>query len=303
MLRRTDCRLHEHLGNRQRGGFVLLMSLVLIALCAVLLAGIARHSLSLGSNCHEARQQLQRRWGAVSLANAVLTQADQIVAEHLRDRPAELEDKDQVFPIVETVRLGGLDFHVVLDDESRKLSLNRLYLSGGSDKVYEALHRLGQSRAAVRLRPHPDHVRNVTVRPFESWGQVYRLDELPTKEHPAHWLSAAARELTCWGEGRVHYGRCSDRVLEIVARQAAGPVTAARLVDLRNRNPLLELDELLDRLTLRPRQRYRLEGWLTEKSNCYSMWMTVAGPGRAWHELRVAEVTPSGSLDIHPFTW
>jgi len=221
---------------------------------------------------------------------------------------ATLLDKENLFPIVETVRLGQWEFQVVLDDESRKLNLNRLYLGGGSDKVCEALDWLGQSRVAVRLRPHPDHVRNVTVPPFESWGQVYRLDELPTREHPAQWLAPAVGDVTCWGEGRVHYSRCSNRVLEFVAREAAGPVTANRLLRLRSEDPSLGLDELLDCLALRQQQKYRLKGWLTEKSSCYCLWLTAEEPGyplagRAWHELRVAELTPSESLDIHQFTW
>ncbi len=294
---------HRVLANRQRRGFALLMSLVLILLCAILLAGLARYSLSMASDCHEARRELQRHWGTVSLSRTVLTQAQQIVAEHVQDRATRPEDQSPLFPIEETVRLGELDFHVLLDDESRKLNLNRLYLAGGSGKVYEALQGLRQSRAALRLRPHPDHVRNVTVRPFESWGQVYRLDELPTRQHPARWLATAAEEVTCWGDGRVHYRFCSDPVLEIVAREAAGPVTAGRLLRLRSEEPLLELDELLSRLALRQRENYRLRSWLTDQSGCYSAWITVEGPGRAWHELLLAELTPSESLEIHHFTW
>ena len=50
----------------KRDGFVLVMTLVLIAMAAVRLASIAQHSLALSLASHEAAEQLQQRWGAAS---------------------------------------------------------------------------------------------------------------------------------------------------------------------------------------------------------------------------------------------
>jgi len=279
------------------------MSLVLLVLSATLLVGLARHSLSVATESCDRQSEMQRRWGTVSLCKAVLGRADEILARHVDTTSARLRNSDQLYPLVETVRLGDLDFRLRLDDESRKLNLNRVYASGGSDEVSEALRLLGHGGTAATLRPHQGGLRNLLVQPFESWGQVYALDELPGDEHPARWLPANTRYVTCWGNGRVHYSTSSDTVLEVVARNAAGPVTAARLLNLRSRNPSLGLDELLTRLTVRRTEENRLRSWLTDDSSCFSLWIVAEGMGPSWSELAVAEVTASASLQIHRFTW
>ena len=82
--------------SRRRGGFVLLMSLMLIVLAALLLAGLARHSLSVGSQSYETRQELQRRWGTMSLSRAVLYRADQVLNEHERTDSTSVAGREEL---------------------------------------------------------------------------------------------------------------------------------------------------------------------------------------------------------------
>lgn len=288
---------------KRRRGFVLFMALVLIALAVVLLAGFARQSLSLALEAGEAKRDLQLRWGTASACRAILDRAEMILSEHVRRNSQNPGDGRPLYPCSETVRLGEMDFGLVLDDENRKLNLNRVYISGGSEKVYECMHQLGCNMTATRLRPEHDGSPNVARRPFASWGQVHALDELPSEEPPARWLMANTRELTCWGNGRVHFRGSSDLVLAAVAQHATGPVTASRLVNKRRQDPSLELDDLLDSLAIRQREKNRLKSWLTDESLCFSLWITVEGADRSWHQLVVTELTADGSSRHHRFTW
>ena len=72
--------------STRRRGFVLLMVLVLIAIAAMILAGIARHSLGLALEASDARQSLQDRWATVSLERAVLGRVDKILTGHIAEK-------------------------------------------------------------------------------------------------------------------------------------------------------------------------------------------------------------------------
>jgi hypothetical protein len=279
------------------------MALVLVVLAVILLVGFARQSLSLALQASEAKRDLQLRWGTASVSEAILDRAGMILSEHVRRNSANPGDGRLLYPCTETVRLGDMDFRLVLDDENRKVNVNRIYITGGSERVLESMHQLGRGTAATRLRPEQGDLRNVAMRPFASWGQVYALDELPPEEAPARWLMENTGELTCWGSGRIHFRGSSDPALETVARYATGPVTAARLVNKRRQDPSLELDDLLDSLAARLRDKNRLKSWLTDESLCFSLWIAVDGVDRSWYQLVVTEVTADGSSQLHRFTW
>lgn len=287
----------------RRRGFVLFMALVLVTLAVVLLVGFARQSLSLALQASEAKRDLQLRWGTESVSEAVLDRAEMILFEHVRRNSTNPGDSRLLYPCTETVRLGEMDIRLVLDDENRKLNVNRVYITGGSERVLEFVHQLGVSTVATRLRPEHGGSWNVAMRPFASWGQVYALDELPLEEDPARWLMANTRELTCWGNCRIHFRGSSDLALGAVARYATGPVTASRLLNKRRQDPSLELDDLLDSLAARRRDKNRLKSWLTDESLCFSLWISTEGVDRSWYQLIVAEVTANGSSQLHRFTW
>lgn len=289
--------------ERRRGGFVLVATLVLLLLAAMLLASLARQSLSVAAEADDAQQELQRRWGAFSLRVAVLTRPQEILTDFQSARAKTAEEARQLYPLAATVRLGRLDFHLTLDDESRKLNINRLYLTGGTEVVREAMTELQQGARALRLRPHPDDPRKSSLRPFESWGEVYALEELSDRHSPGEWIAANTHSVTCWGGGSIHYAVTSDQVLELMARRAVGPITASRLVDLRHRNPAQTLDKLLDQLAIRQQERDRLKGWLTDRSDCFSLWIDASGAERSWRELAISEITSNGSQHLYRFIW
>jgi hypothetical protein len=65
--------------RKDRNGYVLLMTIVLIAIAALILAGISRQSLLLALKALNAEEDLQRRWGAASCRQAVLMHVKDIL--------------------------------------------------------------------------------------------------------------------------------------------------------------------------------------------------------------------------------
>ena len=277
------------------------MVLVLIAIAAMILAGIARHSLGLALEASDARQSLQDRWATVSLERAVLGRVDKILTGHIAEknlRGLALADR---YPASYSVRLGNLDYELLLDEESRKLNMNGLSSTGGRERVLRTLGLLGQSGAAIWLRPQLGQAPGAPR--LESWGQVFRLEEFSGPDPPPAWLMGNTHCLTCWGDGRLHFRKADDRVLQAGAELAVGPVTAGRLVNLRRQSPNLKLEELLDQLALKQGEKLRLRDRLTDRSACYSLWLTRKGTERTYAALLVAEKSSDGSFRTQRFTW
>jgi len=279
------------------------MSLVLIVIAAVLMAGIARYSLSIALEASDARQSLQDRWASASLSRAVLSRADKLLAQHVSGNTLRDVELASRYPATYTVRLGNLDYELFLDEENRKLNLNGLSSAGGREQVLKTFHLLRQSSSTLWLRSQLGQSQSANTQRLESWGQVFRLEELPDTETPAAWLMANTRQLTCWGDGRIHYRKASDLVLQAGAQAAVGPVTAVRLVNLRRQSPSLKLNQLLDELALRQSEKLRLRDRLTDESTCYSLWLTRKGSERTFYSLMVTEKTGDGSFRVQRFTW
>lgn len=290
---RSDRRRHE-LPARQ--GFVLLMSLVLIALVGILLVGLARQSLLMAAETREATGDLQRRWGTVFLSRALLCDPELLISRHL-DVP---EGQRRQLPIRESLQLGALTFRVTLDDESRKLNINRLRDSGGTQQVLETVQRFAGSGARVELRPV--RATALGVREFDSWGQVLPLLASDDAQPQFDQLQQLSQGITCWGSAKVNVRRCGDEVLRSVGALAAGPITANRLVALRENDPRLGRDELLTKLALNGRKLAILKGWLSDDSDCYSLWILV-GDRRASLDLFVRENAGSESPAVKHFQW
>ena len=277
-------------------GFVLLMSLVLIALVGILLVGLARHSLLMAAETHEAKGDLQRRWGTLFLSRVLLSDPEVLISRRL-DAP---EAQRLQLPICESLPLGELTFRVTLDDESRKLNINRLRDSTGTQQVLETVHRFAGGAARVELRPV--HATTLGVREFDSWGQVLQLSPSDNAQRQFDQLQQLSQGMTCWGSAKVNVHRGADEVLRSVGALAAGPITANRLVALRENDPQLGRDELLTKLALNGRKLALLKGWLSDDSDCYSLWI-LAGERRASLDLLVRENAGSESHTVKHFRW
>jgi hypothetical protein len=121
---------------------------------------------------------------------------------------------------------------------------------------------------------------------FHSWGQVFALNE-PIEAPLPRAVAAATSDLTCWGAGRLNVRRASDKALEQLCSEAAGPDAGRRVLKLRREQPLLKPPELLSRLQLSVEQRRRLEPLLTDQSSCYSLWIHMTCAERSWSEFCV----------------
>ncbi len=283
-------------GSRGRRGFVLLLSLMLIALVGILLVGLARHSLAIAMEGEEARIELQRRWGIVFLSRALLSDPELLLSRRLGANASQAAR----LPIAETLELGQLAFRVTLDDENRKLNINRLRVAGGTRQVLRTIRRFGGGKASVQLQPMRGSP--LAVREFDSWGHVLNIAASSDAEHRYGQIEQLSHTMTCWGNAKINVRRCDNAVLLRAGTLAVDLTTATRLVALRENDPQLDTDALLAKLATNRRKQALLKGWLCDKSDCYSLWILTSGPCASLDQF-VRENADSESQDLKHYRW
>jgi len=288
-----------------RRGYALIMTVVLIAIAALLMAGVARQGLQLAAQASAAQADLQRRWGVFSCQRAVLCQAEEILA---RQEAAQREADGRLggIPAVATeMRLGTMSVALLLADENAKVSLNAIHARRDKETVARVVQEMaGLSGLDVRLRPYRRAADAEHLPAFDSWGQVFALEEGRADTQAPKSLAAATAELTCWGDGKLNLRRASRDALERVCRLEASPTIVGRLLELMSKPSPWKLAGLLDQLRLAEGERQRLEQLLTDRSLCHSLWIVATTQERTSTALYVAQSTGGDqAVETTAFLW
>jgi hypothetical protein len=304
----------------RRHGYVLVVTLALLVLCATVMSGIARSGLRRAIAAREAQDQLQHRWGAVSCRQATLPYAEQILATNER----RLRRFSPSYTT--TVQLGRQRFEIILGDEQAKANVNALLVDDGKElaqtRLREALAGTGLA-AKLLLRPDPvatemraslnaSSARSATqpapLPPaLTGWGQVF--DNVPP---PRLLRSGVASWITCWNNGAVNARRADERALKLAASPPLTTIDIARLTQSRSSllqpgaagpitSPLSNVPPgagaVVDPVsrfltaTQTPQGGGANVGRLTASSACHSVWIVASSERRSWYHLAVLDET------------
>ncbi|HUY31655.1 MAG TPA: hypothetical protein VMV69_02670 [Pirellulales bacterium] len=288
----------------RRRGYVLLMALGTVALAGFLLAGVARHSLLAALTALDAREDLQRRWGAVSCRHAFLDQAETILASLEPDGPNRGVSNACVALRVR-LALGGQTFDLRLADENAKVNLNTVLACRGKEQLLRVCRDLPAPAGALRAElggALTDAGRDGR-RALESWGQVFALAGKNGDAIAPAMVAEATLGVTCWGDGRLNIRIATDDRVNAVARLVASANAARELVNTRRRHPAWKLADWLRSLTLGPRERERFARLFTEQTGCHSLWLHVTAGESSWHEFVIAETSTRGERRLSTFVW
>jgi hypothetical protein len=304
---------HHH-GPRERG-YVLVMTLGLLVLCATLLVTVSRAALRHAGAARAAGQELQRRWGALSCRRAVLPHAEVILAtaEAARRRPMPV--------VATTVRLGDVEFELVVSDEQAKANVNAILANADvprtETRIRQALGGSGLGNE-VRIRATYGAVVVPVVDPRQGGGQAGEsfsptvsgfgqvFEEVPPARlvrRPAGGKFAPADVLTCWGSGAVNARRASDAALSLAGGRSVTQVEINRLIEARERlfherrvetregQPPGEQFGALLQATASESVKNKGNLGLVETSACHSLWVVTRNGRREWYDLAVLDRT------------
>jgi hypothetical protein len=258
----------------RRAGYVLVLTLGLLALATISLAGFARYSLSCASSAKDAADELQRRWGLYSVRRELFERAAQIIDSQVVPGQENAPPWPKPSHRSTSFQLGKHEFSITLADEDAKVNVNAIY-ARQTERTIPTIRRLSQAARAndlvVRLAPQRG-----TGKPFGSWGQVFDLTRaLSPNGGVADRLTRLSDNLTCWGSGRLNLRRASDEAVREIASLALPANKVGELLELRQHWSGQSVEELLRQLDLR-RPQLQASGRLVDcESRHYSMWVTL----------------------------
>ncbi len=270
-----------------RRGFVLLMTLLLIGVAAVALAGVSRASLARQLDALHAQRDLQRRWGTLTCQWAVLPR--------ITDTLSAVE-KESLMPVTEwlgSLPLTGQRFDLVLADEQAKLDVAALAQRVGVSRAERRVHGLLREAGcdvSVRLRPVASQQDRLA--PIGSLAQVLPAASPRSLFEPHRGPAVApTRYITCWGGGKVNYQRAPGPVLHACLEGALTRLEIGELISLRDEIPDLDLPKLTANLDFSKDKKTAMAQLLTDRSSFYSLRVSVRDDKRVWHKLKVSQIT------------
>lgn len=288
--------------HKQRDGYVLIMTLVLIAVAALSVAGIARRSLLVATESIEAEHELQRHWGATSCRRLLLEKADEIFMK----LEAPHEDGRLPWPapskISAQVELAGTTYRLWLSDEDAKLNLNKLrerFPKQSRDIISQVVDPL----TPLQLSPDLSSQARQKKRWYSSWGQVVDLSRAWQAESLEPLMNTTT-SITCWGNRKLNIHRVSDELLLLVASKVVTQGIGQKLLEARTKATSLEWKELVKPLALKRKDELALKAWFDEKSTCYSLWLELDDGHRQWyHQWVLGDQGGSSQESILSFHW
>lgn len=299
------------MNNRTAPGFVLLMTLVLIALAGVALASVGRQSAQQALRAMDLEADLQRQWLIRSTEQVLLPQAETVLSQ--QKHPGELDVQVRATAVV-SFDVQDYAVEITFADEQAKLNPNALLERQSVQQLEPRIQQSLTDLPAVhrpKLAPVTEVERRLNRLP-EDWPGFAGFSQVLPQIGPQQLLPATgtgpAHRITFWGDGRVNVLRAEAAVLAAVLHPEIAPDGLQRLLALRQGDPDASLDLLLDQLSLENETRARVEQRLTDTSATHSVWIRLRDPQRTWDALIVrtgsqASQQPSVPDQIYRLIW
>ena len=284
-----------------RRGYILIVTLFIIAMVGILTVGLARHSMNMAISAVNSESDLQTRWGTASCQRFAIENQQELLSEQIWNEQTNSWVAHPVARSTCEFNFGKQLYLVRLDDESSKLSLNHAIANGSRQKVTGLVRKFARNNLAVALRPLDDtKSRGPTEQPFESWGQVFTSTG-STAISP-DLIRDGSEELTCWSR-QLNFATASDEVLYEATKLLVGGSIARQITDLREKQPELNLEATLRQTNATEVQVGDLRNLLTNRSRTQSVWVTANSPTSTRDTLTIREEFTDTLSRLHSFTW
>lgn len=288
----------------KRDGYVLVVTLVLIVIATVLLAGLARYSLRTALISQQTEEQLQLKWGQASIERVTLSNPESILSQPIVLDEGVVAERQQLSVRDGEITLGGTQFEIRVGDEQAKMNVNLWDVNRTDVELKRLLREFACRDSAVQLSPIESVTQDSNSTRYQSFGQLIDSQAIANPSLAAASTRETTQYLTCWGEGgRINLHSALDEALVETASLAIGRGEAEKLVELRNANPSLQKSEVLDRMQLRYDQREKLDSLLVDKSRAWSVWIRAVKRERETDRFVVKEQIGSSSHRVFVFTW
>jgi type II secretory pathway pseudopilin PulG len=283
--------------RRNPQGFILLTTLLIIAMVGLLTVGLSRHSLNLAVAARTSEKELQQKWGAASCQRFAMGTSS-LLSEQVWDDASSQWKTIPVPRSANTVQLGESLFTVVIEDESGKFNINRSLDTRGRQATASLVRRFARNRngMVVQLRtlqrgrgPMEDQV--------ESWAQVFQM---PSGSDTHFALPQVTQELTCWGQ-QLNYKTATPEVFVETVNPLIGAILTQKLQKILSGEEAGDWETELAAAGANAQQINAVKPLLVASSRTQAVWVESAESNRIW--LTISEEISSSIRRIHSFNW
>ncbi len=259
----------------ERGGYVLIMTVMTMALVVLFLVGIANHSLGLATEAVLQEKALQKRWKSISCQHAILKNARSILRyDELEQKRAIINRAPESATGEDLRRLSQrpsrLEFNVIFNG-----TMNRMVLADESCKinllkVKQLKSREHVSAVVIRFAGRlPIDVSVLSNPMWESWGQFF---DLTAGQGGRAALWTATESITLWGDGNLNARQCSDDVLAESLALVVLRSESRQIVETRQEFPYLKFADVLERTEIDEDSKAKLLSWMVNDSTSFSLY-------------------------------
>ena len=287
--------------RKNRSGYILLTTILIIAMVSILTVGLARQSMNMAIAARSSQRQLQEKWGASSCQRVALASQGALLNPRVWDADQQTWT---VVPIANTessFELGGIRFNVRLNDESAKLNMNQVFEEQGKLRTSQLVRKFSKSGSlVVDLKGMISaNQRGPAEDRFESWGQVF---EVRDGQLELSDLRDATDSLTCWGS-QLNYRTASEPVLVETCKPIIGAALTQRLLGILQSDDAAEWESQLLAAGASNERIQLLDQVLSNRSGTQSVWVESDTNLRLRNWLTVRERIAQSVHRIHSFSW
>jgi len=285
--------------DTSRRGFILVMTLMLIAIAAVALVSVGRSSMRLAVNAVQARQDLQRRWGSISCRHTLLRLAP-VVLETAATDPTQSRNSVQT-----QIQLNNTTYTLTLSDEQAKVNINTMLHIHGREAARTYIREQCGSHPwsdkivlpTTHTQPNPAGISEAD----DSHRKIISINHVLPAYDPGYIDQdgcAPLDTITCWGDGRINLTRATDDLVQMVLKPMLSTAEIRKLRESISRSKSESLVEAIKSLGVSEDDMPPLLNRLTLDSSCYSVWIVVDNHMRSWYELAVVELSPGITTEL-----
>ncbi len=322
--------------NASQSGYTLLMTILLLAMAAVIIAGLCRSSVTSALNAQKSNHDLQSKWGTLSLKKALIQNAPaffkQNHANYLKqqvDRIASFVIDDQEVITLKdlqqqtlNISLGRLTFQIMIEDEHNKFNVNQLLNADPTHRyARDAINGLledTQQDSPVKLTPlSKKQAKDLKISQINTLSQVFQTDQAknycpqPNSQsldpHRANNQNnlGLSQHLTCFGSSKLNYYTAADAVITAQAKHSKyDPLAVQELLTLRQELPHVSFDEQIKKISNSSVSDAKpLKSLFNPKSTCLSMWIITQQKQKKTYDLTIINTTNSGNITTQIFKW
>lgn len=263
-----------------RRGYVLLLTLVSLALVAAGLAGVARRSHAAAAESGRLEREAQRRWLAAT-AEPLLPHVDALLTapapgSNTPGSNAPATSGGGTLRVAVTTPHGTAG--LTLSDEQAKANVNALWERHDRAIVQSKLATLAAEIGDASIRLRPVGAFEATASGAESdWPAFAAFEQVLAPEHRQRQrgepttTSSLPDHVTLWGDGRLRPGRATRPALEAVLRPLLSDAQIDQLIALPPTGRDAAAATGRHGLRLTDRQREQLQPRLTDESRCFGL--------------------------------